>query len=135
GLLARERELALRSALGAGRGRLLLGSLLHAGLLSLVALSLALPPAQAAVSAFVGQMLQSTDNGPPHWMQFGIDVRLLAIAAGAALLTAVFSGVIPALHAASRRDLGLRGSAQGSGGFARLSQWLMVGQVAFSLAV
>lgn len=135
GLLARERELALRSAIGATRGRLLLGLLLQSGLLSLIALLISLPLAQLGVQAVVAEMQASTDNGPPHWMVFAIDSQMLAIAAGCALLTALLSGILPALHAAARRDLDLRGASQGGGGFARLSQWLMVGQVAFSLAV
>lgn len=134
-LLARERELALRSAIGATRGRLLLGLLLQSGLLSLLALLISLPLAQLGVEAVVTEMQASTDNGPPHWMVFAINGRMLAIAAAAALLTALASGILPALHAAARRDLDLRGASQGGGGFARLSQWLMVGQVAFSLAV
>jgi predicted permease len=134
-LLARERELALRMALGAGRGRLLVGLLLQSGLLSLAALLIALPLAQLGVDATVADMRNTVDNGPPEWMVFAIDARMIGIAAGVALLTALLSGLLPALHAATRRDLGLRSQAQGSGGFARISQWLMVAQVCFSLAV
>ena len=135
GMLARERELALRTALGASRARLLFGSLMQSGLLSLIALIIALPLAQLGVEAVVADMKNSVDNGPPHWMVFAIDARLIGIAVVAALLTALFSGGLPALHAAARRDLNLRGGAQTGGGFARISQWLMVGQIAFSLAV
>ncbi len=134
-LLARERELALRMALGAGRGRLLLGLLLHSGLLSLFALLIALPLAQFGVDATVSDMRNTADVGPPLWMHFGLDARLALIAAATALMTAIVSGVLPALHAATRRDLSLRSQSQGAGGFARVSQWLMVAQVGFSLAV
>ncbi len=135
GLLARERELALRRAIGATRGRLLLSLLLQSGLLSLIALLVALPLAQLGVQATVAEMQASADNGPPHWMLFELDGRMIAIAAAAALFTALLSGLLPALHAAARRDLALRGSDHGGSGFARLNQALMVGQVAFSLAV
>ncbi len=135
GLLARERELALRAALGAGRGRLLMGALLHSCLLALIALVIALPLAQLGVNAIVATLVVSVENGPPHWMHFAINGRLMGIAFLAALLTALLSGLLPALHASLRRNLDLRGSAQGGGGFAKISQWLMVGQVAFSLAV
>lgn len=134
-LLARERELALRMALGASRGRLLLGLLLQSGLLSLFALLLALPLAQLGVDAVVADMRATADEGPPHWMVFAINGRMVAMAAGCAMLTALLSGLLPALHAATRRDLSLRSQSQGAGGFARVSQALMVAQVGFSLAV
>jgi len=134
-LLARERELALRMALGAGRARLLLAMLLQSGLLSLAALLIALPLAQLGVDAIIADMNSTVDSGPPKWMVFAIDVRMVGIAAAIAALTALLSGALPALHAAGRRDLSLRSQSQGAGGFARISQWLMVAQVAFSLAV
>jgi len=133
--LARERELALRTALGASRGRLLLAMLLQSGLLSLIAVVLALPLAQLGVDAVVADMRNSVDQGPPLWMQFGIDSNLVWIAVAVAALTAVVSGVLPALHASARRDLSLRSGSHGGGGLARVSQWLMVGQVAFSLTL
>ena len=134
-LLARERELALRMALGAGRARLLLATLLQSGLLSLAALIIALPLAQLGVDALIADMRSTVDSGPPEWMVFAIDGRMVAIAAAVALLTALLSGLLPALHASGRRDLSLRSQAQGAGGFARVSQGLMVAQVGFSLAV
>ena len=54
-LEARERELALRTALGASRTRMLLGSLMQSGLLSLIALLIALPLAQLGVDVPVAQ--------------------------------------------------------------------------------
>jgi putative ABC transport system permease protein len=133
--LARERELALRTALGASRLRLLLATLLQSGLLSLFAVVLALPLAQLGVDAVVADMRNSADEGPPLWMQFGIDANLIWIAVAVAALTAAVSALLPALHAATRRDLALRSGNHGGGNMARVSQWLMVGQVAFSLAL
>lgn len=133
--LARERELALRSALGASRGRLLLATLLQSSLLSLIALVLALPLAQLGVDAVVVDMRNSADQGPPLWMHFGIDARLIGIGAAVAMLTALIAGVLPALHAAGQRDLSQRSGVHGGAGMARVGQWLMVGQVAFSLAL
>lgn len=134
-LLAREGEMALRAAIGASRSRLLLNSLLQAGLLSLIAVILAMPMAQLGVNAAVAEMRSSVETGPPEWLSFAIDMRMIGIAIVIAALTAFASGLLPALHAAGRRDLSLRSNQQGAGGFAKVSQWLMVGQVAFSLAV
>lgn len=134
-MLTREAELALRAAIGASRSRLLINALFQAGMLSLVAVLIALPLAQLGVNAVVAEMRSSVDSGPPEWLQFAIDGRMVAIAALTALLTALISGLLPAMHAAARRDLNLRGRRHGASGFTRLSQWLMVGQVAFSLAV
>ena len=91
----RAKELAIRSSLGATRGRLirqmLTESLLLATLGALLGISLAIWAVDwlnAAVFTF--------QFPPPSWMRFTIDGPVLAAVVGATVLAAVLSGLLPA---------------------------------------
>ena len=91
----RARELAVRSSLGATRGRLLrqmlTESLLVAGIGATVGVFLAwlsIDWLQATVRAL--------DNPPPSWISFDLDTPVLAFTVAATLLAAVASGLLPA---------------------------------------
>ena len=133
--LARRQELAVRAALGASRGRLALRLLLESLILSIAALALALPLAMVGVRALIVSFAQTASSGPPAWMHFDIDARMIGFAALAALITALVTGLLPALRAADAavattlRD-GSRSST--SSGFARLSRALVIGEIALS---
>jgi len=128
--LRRRREIAVRQALGAGRGRLvrqlLIESLTLAALGGLVGLALAL----AGRGVLEGLPL-------PFVLDFGVDSRILAFTALITLLTGVGFGVFPAV-AATRVDLsGPMRSAQPGGRDRRFSlgAGLVVAQVALSLVL
>ena len=135
--LSRRQELAVRVALGASRARIALHLLVQSLLLSVIATAIALPLARAGVLWQADAMRQSS-NGPPHWLRFEVDWNVVLLAIAAALLTALVTGLLPALRAGrdavagTLRD-GARGSAGGS--FARLSRLLMIGEVALSCAL
>jgi predicted permease len=135
---SRRREMAVRSALGAGRGRLvrqLLGeSLLLAALGGTAGLLLA---------AWVGRLL--TGAGLPDWLpvsvrfDFRLDGTVLAFAAAISIGTTLLFGLVPAL-AASRVDLvpALKADATGEGSVRRrvtLRDALVVTQLALSLVL
>ena len=133
-MAGREREIAVRTAMGAGRGRLL-GQLITEGtMLSLAGGVLGLLVASQGVS-----MLTTFVSGfTPRVQQIGIDVWVLAFTLGVALLTGVAFGAFPAL--ASRGDLvtSLKdGGAQSTSGGAslRLRSGLIVAQVAVSFVL
>jgi len=135
--LARRQELAVRVALGANRTRLAVHLLAQSLLLSLLACLLAWPLVQLGVSATLASF-QGTGEGPPQWMRFDLDARFALAAAGAACLTALVVGVLPALRAGGAADIGaLRDSTRSVGGraFARLSRALVVGEIALSCAL
>ena len=67
--LARRQELAVRSALGASRTRLVVHLLSQSLLLSGIAAAIALPVAWAAAD-WVDQMFRTSEEGPPYWMHF-----------------------------------------------------------------
>ena len=99
-VLARRKEIAIRSALGAARGRvfqqLLTESLLLAGAGGALGLLLAHLTLRAASTLLEGQV--------PRADEISIDARVLLFVAGASILTGVVAGALPALRA-GRSDL------------------------------
>ncbi len=135
--LARRQELAVRVALGANRTRLAIHLLAQSLLLSLFACLLAWPLVQFGVAATLASF-EGTGEGPPQWMRFDLDWHFALAAAGAACLTALAVGVLPALRAGGAADVGaLRDTTRSVGGraFARLSRALVVGEIALSCAL
>ena len=92
---ARAREMALRTAMGATRWRLVRQLLLESMVLSLAGAVLGIVLAQGAVKAFAAAM---QNGGLPFWVVFSIDYAVLAYAAAIAVFTAIAFGLAPALH-------------------------------------
>jgi predicted permease len=129
---ARERELAVRAALGAGPGRLV-GQLLTESLV----LSL-LGGAFGVLLAVWGTelLLAFSVKQLPRLQEVRVDGAVLAFAMGATLFTGVLFGLLPALRARSPQLAPVlkaagRGLAGGSG--ARLRNALVVAEVALAV--
>ena len=106
---ARQHEMAVRSAIGADRVRLVRQLMTESGLLAIVGGGLGVLLAQWGVEAF------SAGLGKPRgaeWIEVAIDGRVLTFALLASMLTAVLFGLAPALGGA-RVDL--RGVLQDDG--------------------
>jgi putative ABC transport system permease protein len=97
---ARGKEMAIRAALGAGRGRVLRQLLTESLVLGTAGGSIGL------AFAFWGvRLLKATaPNEVPRLDQAGLDLTTLAFALGATLVSSVVFGIVPALRTA-RRDL------------------------------
>jgi putative ABC transport system permease protein len=130
---AREREMAIRAALGAGRGRiarqLITESLVLALLGGVLGLALAVLGIEALRSARAELI--------PRFAEVALDVRVLGFTLVLALLSGLFFGLAPALQL-GRKALGsaLRSSGRGltgSSGVRRLRSGLVLGEVALAL--
>ncbi|HEX9941406.1 MAG TPA: ABC transporter permease [Thermoanaerobaculia bacterium] len=128
----RTREIAIRSSLGAGRGRIVTQLLTESLLLSLVGAALGVLLALWGVRVFNAAI---AGTNPPFWIRITIDAPALLFTLGVTLLAAVLSGLLPALQA-SRTDVGevLKDEGRGSSSLrlGRLSRFVVIGEVAFS---
>ncbi len=132
--LSRGREMAVRSALGAGRASLLRSLLAESFVLALVASAIGLLMAHLG-----GQWLLSTfianEDGPAYFIRMDVDARMVGFGFLAALGSCLLAGLLPALRA-SRADVQavLRDGDKGSGAsFARLARGLVVAEIALTV--
>lgn len=130
----RRKELALRAALGAGRGRIVRQLLTESVLLSLIGGALGILLGTSALSVFRTVLPQDT----PGIADVTIDLRVLAFAAALAVSTGIAFGTAPALSAA-RIDLTesiKTGSQRHSGrGWIGLRSWLIGAEVALTVVL
>ncbi len=93
---ARAREIALRSALGAGRGRILRQLLTESVLLALIGAALGIALGYVGVGA-LGRVLESLPI--PVSGTLAVSGRVLAVTAAVAVAAGLGFGIVPALHA------------------------------------
>jgi predicted permease len=131
----RWREMAVRAALGAGRGRLVRQLLTESLLVSLLGGALGVIAA-IGCNAFLSRHVPFLTQ---HDIRIPLDVRVLAFALGCSLLTGVAFGTVPA-WATSKTDLNdtlkesRRGATAGRGRLV-LRQSLIVGELALALTL
>ena len=91
---ARQKEMNIRVALGAGRSRIVLQVLAECTLLSVLGTMAALV---VAVSGRQALVTMASDPANPIHLEVGLDWRIFTICLGVALLTTLLVGLIPAL--------------------------------------
>lgn len=132
---AREREMAVRTALGATRARLMVQLLTESSLLAVVGglcgMGLAVGGVRLMQSAIPIEL--------PVWMTFSLDWRVLLFALGISLLTGLLFGLAPTLgRAEANLYEALKEGARGSEGAShsrRMRAVLVVAQIALALVL
>jgi putative ABC transport system permease protein len=130
----REREMTVRAALGADRGRIVRQLLVESLVLGLSGAAVGCLVAYIGLDALVSVLPQ----GPlPGEVEIALDGAALVFTLGTTLLSALLFGIAPALYSA-RRDLvdGLKGGAKGiAAGRSGLRNALVIAEVALSLVL
>jgi len=132
----REREIAVRQAIGASRGRLVAQLLSESLLLAVLGTGVG-----AGLAALLSRALIAflTTAGNRMFVGLGIDWRILGFTAGVAMLTCVLFGLMPALRATRVAPASvMRSSGRGlTGGREKFSlrRMLVVAQVAMSMVL
>jgi len=126
---ARAREFAVRAAMGAGRGRLLLQLLTEQSLLAITGAALGIVLAGALLAA----LPRIIPAELPFWIHFDLNRNVIAFTCAVTMATIAVFGLIP-LVKSSRADLEglLREGSRGSFSTSRLRRSLIVGEVALS---
>jgi putative ABC transport system permease protein len=128
---SRQREMAVRIAIGAGRWRLIRQLLTESILLAIVGGSLGVLLALWGTDL----LIRSAPDGVPRLAEVGIDGTVLGFTIALSVLTGILFGVVPAWHA-SHPDISesLKEGGRGSTGRrAALRNALVVGEIAMSL--
>jgi putative ABC transport system permease protein len=133
---SREREIGVRMALGAGRGRLIRQLLSESLLLALIGSALGAVLARNLSQVLVTSLSTQHD---PLFIDLGTDWRMLSFTVGLAVLTCILFGLAPALRATSVAPGAVlkesaRGATAGRSRFG-LRRILVVSQIALSLTL
>ena len=112
---ARQTEFSVRLAIGAGRRRLVRQLLTESLLLAVAAGTMGV-----ALAVWFSRVLVSFVPDPRVALDVGLDLRVLAFAAGTAIVTALLFGVAPAFAATRRPIAAALGASRGTGSRSRL---------------
>jgi putative ABC transport system permease protein len=130
---ARERETAVRLAIGASRSRLIRQCLVESLVLSIAGAAAGLAVARGTIIGLL--QIMPSDSGT-HMLSAAIDGPVLLFAAALAIATGLLFGLLPAIES-TRPDLaaGLKAGTSSSSmaRHARIRKSLVVAQVAFTL--
>ncbi len=126
---ARERELAVRSVLGASRGRLVRQTLTETFLLSMAGAAGGCVLAEILLRVFIA----IAPAGIPFLAKAQLDLRIIGFTILLSLLCGALFGVLPALE--RPRAAALAARSANSGAHAWMRRCLVVGQIAISMVL
>ncbi|HEY1946127.1 MAG TPA: ABC transporter permease [Bryobacteraceae bacterium] len=131
--ISRERELAMRAALGAGRGRLVRQCLTESAVLGLSGGALGILLAAVSLHPFI----LFWPGSLPRAEEVRLDWRVLLFAVGVSLLSGLFFGLAPALRAPAKElERTLRAGARTiTGNSRRLHGLFVVSEVALAIVL
>ena len=128
----RGREIAIRQAIGAGRGRVVRQLLAESLVLAMLGGALGVLVGAGFLSALIAWL----PAGIPRLEEATVDTRVLLVTFAVAALTGIFFGLAPALQLArSAPAVVLRDDARTSTGRSTLRSMLVVGELAMTLVL
>ena len=128
---ARQHEMAVRAAMGAGRWRLIRQSLTESMILSLAGVCLGLVFSKWVRTALIGFIIDPSGN---QHFNLRIDLHVLLFALVVGVVTTLLSGLFPALRAANTDpSAGLKDSGSRAAPRLRLGKVLVTAQVGLSV--
>jgi putative ABC transport system permease protein len=133
----RSKEVAVRTAMGASRRRVIAQMLTEATVIAVVGAVIGIGVAQVGIGLFNG-FLQTNPQALPFWFDIGIDPSVLLFVVAITIGASLFSGVLPAIRASGADVTAvLKDDSRGSSSLriGRLSRILVVMEVAFSCAL
>jgi len=128
----RQREIAVRIAIGAGRARIVRQHLTEVLVLSSLGALIGIVLSIFGMRWFTQALAV---NPPPFWITFDLDYRVLLFVLGLVVVSSLFAGGLPALHAARVSASGaLKEDSRSStsGKLGKFSSALVVGELAVS---
>ncbi|HKB67848.1 MAG TPA: ABC transporter permease [Pyrinomonadaceae bacterium] len=137
--VARQRETAVRLALGASRARLIRQALTESAILGILGGTIGLFISVWAIEALARGIPEDFSKFIPGWNRLGINLNVLFFTFGVSLLAGMVAGLAPVWHS-TRTNLnealkaGGRGDS-GRGGHSRIRSTLVVAEVALSLVL
>jgi putative ABC transport system permease protein len=136
---ARQKEIAVRLAMGASRWRLIRQLLIESILLALMGGALGLALSVWGIQALIAGIPEGMSRFIPGWEHLGINRLVLAFTLGVSVLTGLIFGLVPAWQAAKTNlnDVLKEGGGKGAAGASR-NRWrsaLVVAEIALSLVL
>jgi putative ABC transport system permease protein len=133
----RQREIALRAALGASRWRIIRQLLTESSIVALIGGALGVLVAVWGIDALRAANPGDAAKFAPGWHQLGINLAVLVFTVALSLLSGLLFGLAPALEVSkpNLNDALKEGSRQSSGRSHRLRSSLVVAEVALSLVL
>jgi predicted permease len=133
--LERQREIAVRIALGASRARVIRAMLVESVALAICAMPLAVAVCGAALRVLIFMMPPRLAAAVPGWNSIGVDAPLVAFTATLAVGSVILFGLAPALHNSRQHPDSLKEAARMTAGSGRqrLRRALIAAQVSLAL--
>lgn len=134
--VSRDREIAVRAAIGASRGRIIRQLITESLLLSTLGAALGLGVAKWTSGALLAFLPPEQALALPN-LRFALDSRVLGLVASLSLATCLLFGVVPALRVTGRVSAAALKAGAGTGQRNRslLSRGLLIGQVVMCTAL